>query len=265
MKRMLVVVALLLSVGAAFAQGSDPILNPASATAAQGTAVPESATSPNEGYGPGFQQTWYAGTGFNPIDPTKPWYYQQWLYYAKTTGSGIGIFAVPIELPNGALLSDFCAYLYDNDGSNDATIFLYKYTYNIATNGNSATLLASVGTSGSPGYYNACVVVSPAETIEHNTGDYRNSYITTAWMPTSADVRFRAIRLDWQRQVSPAPATATFGDVPTNHWAFRFVEALYASGITAGCGGGNFCPDQPLTRAQMAVFLSAALGLHFPN
>ena len=27
------------------------------------------------------------------------------------------------------------------------------------------------------------------------------------------------------------------------------------AGITAGCGGGNFCPDSPVSRAQMAVFL----------
>ena len=29
------------------------------------------------------------------------------------------------------------------------------------------------------------------------------------------------------------------------------------------CGGGNFCPDAPLTSGQMAVFLSLGLGLHF--
>jgi hypothetical protein len=52
--------------------------------------------------------------------------------------------------------------------------------------------------------------------------------------------------------------------VPTNDSAFQFVEALVASGITVGCGGGNYCPDAPLTRRQMAVFLSKALGLHWP-
>jgi hypothetical protein len=44
----------------------------------------------------------------------------------------------------------------------------------------------------------------------------------------------------------------------------QFVEALVASGITAGCGNGNFCPDAPSTRRQMAVFLTEALGLHRP-
>jgi beta-N-acetylhexosaminidase len=55
----------------------------------------------------------------------------------------------------------------------------------------------------------------------------------------------------------------TFSDVPTSHPLFRFVEARARSGITSGCGAGNFCPDAPLTRGQMAVFLSLGLGLHF--
>jgi hypothetical protein len=65
----------------------------------------------------------------------------------------------------------------------------------------------------------------------------------------------------WQYQVSPAPGTATFGDVPTSNPFFQYVEALSASGITGGCGGGNFCPDQPVLRKQMATFLAKALGL----
>ena len=67
------------------------------------------------------------------------------------------------------------------------------------------------------------------------------------------------------RQVSPAPATATFTDVPVGHPQRQFIEALVAAGITGGCGAGAYCPDAPLTRGQMAVFLAVALGLHFPN
>jgi hypothetical protein len=73
------------------------------------------------------------------------------------------------------------------------------------------------------------------------------------------------VEIWWRRVVSDPPATATFGDVPTSHPFFQFVEALSKSGVTAGCAGGNFCPDAPLTRGQMAVFLSKALGLHWPN
>ena len=76
--------------------------------------------------------------------------------------------------------------------------------------------------------------------------------------------RFGFAEIRWRRTVSPPPAFATFGDVPTGHPFFQYVEALYDSGITAGCGSGNYCPDAPLTRGQMAVFLSKALGLHWP-
>ena len=43
-----------------------------------------------------------------------------------------------------------------------------------------------------------------------------------------------AVRLYYRLRVSPAPAAATFSDVPTSHGFFRFVEALAASGITGG-------------------------------
>jgi uncharacterized protein YkwD len=42
------------------------------------------------------------------------------------------------------------------------------------------------------------------------------------------------------------------------------IEKLYASGITQGCNpptNNRFCPDDPVTRGQMAAFLSRALAL----
>jgi len=51
-----------------------------------------------------------------------------------------------------------------------------------------------------------------------------------------------------------------FNDVPLDYWASSFIETLSANGITAGCGGGNYCPEDAVTRAQMAVFLER--GIH---
>lgn len=76
---------------------------------------------------------------------------------------------------------------------------------------------------------------------------------------------FGYVEVWWRRSVSDPPAAPTFGDVPNGHPFYQFVEALAASGITGGCGAGSFCPDAPLTRGQMAVFLSKALGLHWPE
>lgn len=75
---------------------------------------------------------------------------------------------------------------------------------------------------------------------------------------------FSWVEIWWKRVVSPAPASPTFNDVPPSDPYFQFVEALAAAGITGGCGGGNYCPNNPVTRGQMAVFLSKALGLHWP-
>ncbi|MEX2423129.1 MAG: S-layer homology domain-containing protein [Acidimicrobiia bacterium] len=39
------------------------------------------------------------------------------------------------------------------------------------------------------------------------------------------------------------------------------ISSLQAAGITLGCGPGLYCPDAPVTRAEMAMFLTRALGL----
>ena len=56
-------------------------------------------------------------------------------------------------------------------------------------------------------------------------------------------------------------ATTGFGDVPLDATYAPWVKQLAAEGITAGCGGGNFCPLQNVNRAQMATFLVRAFGL----
>jgi glucose/arabinose dehydrogenase len=58
---------------------------------------------------------------------------------------------------------------------------------------------------------------------------------------------------------TPPPATGTvFNDVPANSFAAAWIEQLAAEGITGGCGNGNYCPNDPVTREQMAAFLLAA-------
>jgi hypothetical protein len=71
------------------------------------------------------------------------------------------------------------------------------------------------------------------------------------------------VEIYWRRRVSDPPPVPTFGDVPTSHPFYPFIEALAGSGITGGCGGGKYCPEKPLTRGQMAVFLAKALGLQW--
>jgi hypothetical protein len=46
-----------------------------------------------------------------------------------------------------------------------------------------------------------------------------------------------------------------FADVPCTDPFAPWINALAAEGVTAGCGGGNYCPSSPVTRGQMPVFL----------
>ncbi len=54
---------------------------------------------------------------------------------------------------------------------------------------------------------------------------------------------------------TPPPCTGVFLDVPCSSNFAPWIEAMAAEGITGGCGGGNFCPLNPVRRDQMAVFL----------
>ncbi len=47
-------------------------------------------------------------------------------------------------------------------------------------------------------------------------------------------------------------------DVPPSNPFHDDIVTVAQAGITAGCGGGNYCPIAPVTRAQMAVFLLKA-------
>jgi hypothetical protein len=49
-----------------------------------------------------------------------------------------------------------------------------------------------------------------------------------------------------------------FNDVPASNGFFKFIQKLADLGITSGCGSSDFCPDELVTRGQMAVLLMAA-------
>jgi hypothetical protein len=54
----------------------------------------------------------------------------------------------------------------------------------------------------------------------------------------------------------PPPAKGVFADVPASDPFAPWIEELASRGITAGCGGGNYCPGLATNRGQMAVFLT---------
>jgi hypothetical protein len=184
-------------------------------------------------------------------------------------------YVAQLTLPHGAAVERLYGVVADDDP--DGYVSLEFYGYEAGLSGPpTRTKLAGgdTATGGTPGITSIELLLDPPVVVREWTdidGDGLSdvaSYVLTVGCYNPSDVnllRFWGVLVTWSRTVSPAPSTATFGDVPTGHAFFQFVEALANAGITGGCGGGNYCPNSPLTRGQMAVFLSTALGLHWPN
>jgi Tol biopolymer transport system component len=60
--------------------------------------------------------------------------------------------------------------------------------------------------------------------------------------------------------VPPGPSEPTFSDVPTDFWAYRYIEFIAERGIAEGFPDGAFQPGLEVTRAQMAVFLARVVA-----
>ncbi len=187
-------------------------------------------------------------------------YYSLGRSFGVYSVGGTGFYAAVAHVPSGALVTylelDYC----DTNPAGDVSLILYRCNY-LGTDCHSMSSLSSA--SGATG----CHVMTDDLTSQGFTMDNNASELVLDAATSGGDDRTMlcGVYIGYGLQISPAPATATFTDVPLSHPYFRAIEALAKSGITGGCGGGNFCPNQNVTRGEMAAFLARALGLHFPN
>jgi len=210
-----------------------------------------------ESFGTNSQTTWISAADFTPFNSSTTYVYSGAGYRSLTAGSSMD---AGIRLPSGALLISATLFYFDDDGVRDPDFQIFRFE-----NPDSATTLCDLTPPGGrPGYDDSD---SGCDFIDETIDNLDNTYVARVVLNGAAgdDLRFKGVRLEWSRQISPAPATATFDDVPLGSFGFKQIEALVDSGITGGCGGDNFCPDDTLTRAQMAVFLAKALGLYFQD
>jgi plastocyanin len=173
--------------------------------------------------------------------------------YHRTSTSGIERWIAGVRLPSGAAITGLEMSACDASGS--TSVMLSEC---IDPSG-ACTVLGTVMAPAIPtcGFFSV-----PVSGV--NVDNLGKSYVVEAEVTAGAG-SLRAVRVFHRKSVSPAPATARFGDMPTTDPRFRFVEALAAAGITGGCGPGAYCPEAAVTRGQMAVFLAVALGLYWPN
>ncbi len=180
-------------------------------------------------------------------------------------------------VPNGALIEEVRFYIQDTSNVVDMNFGGYLCrTWIDSTGQNPGSNVCPVVVTSFLNPGDTVLTASPGTTLRYQFDVGSNGTLdAVSWIvgaefgingQTAYDgsVRLRSVEILYRRQISPAPASATFNDVGTGDFGFQHIEALAASGITAGCGGGNFCPTASLTRAQMAVFLANALGLHWP-
>ena len=207
-------------------------------------------------------------SAFTPRHPTATLDYTT---ATEVTGNITGFaYWAPVNLPEGAIIDYLDLYGCDTNATSHMTVYLSGYG---GSGGSSNPGLSdfffvqstqiSTPASGC-GYW---VKGAPASFKINNNAEYASGYqyaLNLAFGVANSTNRFRAVDIWWRRQVSPAPATASFTDVPTSYWAFQWIEALKASGITGGVTPTTYEPESPVTRAQMAVFLAKALGLHWP-
>jgi hypothetical protein len=197
-------------------------------------------------------------------------------YLYNSVDGAFSYYLSPLPLPEGASITQICLYANDSDPGAFEYAQVYLSAIKLVPGGESPATLtipgSSVLSSSDIGYGYYCTdpfsytlrgrIDVDGDGNLDSAVHYLSLYLPDASQNT---LGFGGVRITWKRQVSPPPATPTFGDVPASDLAFQYIEALAASGITAGCSATNYCPDANLTRRQMAVFLAKPLGLHWTD
>jgi len=96
------------------------------------------------------------------------------------------------------------------------------------------------------------------ETIFHNgitLGCGNGSYCPESSVTRAEMALFLLRSKHGSAWVPPAATGTVFSDVPIDHWAGAYIEALAAEGITLGCAANRYCPQDLVSRAEMALFL----------
>jgi len=222
---------------------------------AGGAALASETTSPAIPTTPGLTYKMYDSGHFSRFNSDTQFEY---ILGGLTVTAGTLKFRQTLDLPGGASVEEITLFFVDNGPDTISFVFT-----SVPADGLAGTLHGGADTTGiqTDGILSVTATGSPLTTIDNSQRLYR---IEMDLPSPSSEYRLYALRVGYRLQVSAPPVTPTFNDVPVSDSAFQFIEALAASGITAGCGGGNFCPDATLTRRQMAVFLAKGLGLSFP-
>ena len=189
----------------------------------------------------------------------------------STTADGAGFYSFPVSYGwSGTVTPSKTNYTftpvsrnYTNLVSNQ-TVQDYTATANVPT----------FAISGNAGVAGATLTYTGGYVIADGSGFYTFT-VLTGWSgtvtPSLSGYTFAPPLRTYTNVVSNQTAqdytavlAVAFADVPDTYWAWDWIERLYNAGLTTGCSVSPllYCPDDSLTRAQLAVFLER--GLHGP-
>lgn len=228
-----------------------------------GTAVPES-------HGASVNCSVLAVSDLTPVEHDDYVHMAAPGYIKAATESVLVHSALHLEV--GVLVDRVCARVYDADSNKELVVLMGAFESAEGTAPPVAIPMVAMGTgvAEKPGYTLLCTELDPPVQVRtrgdlnHDGIESTLQYWVGALIP-GCEIMQGPIMVSWHRPVSPPPEVARFPDVPKTHRYFRWIEALAASGVTSGCGGGLYCPEDPITRGEVAVYLSTALSLHWPN
>jgi S-layer homology domain len=198
-------------------------------------------------------------------------------YFINENPGTYSYYLAPLALPEGASIEKVCLFANDSDTAEFGYVQAYLVAYKLVpSDGTPAAYLipgaSVISSADNIGYQYQCsdpvnYTLRSSVDVDGDQDPDSIVYYLEVYLPYPSQnaLSFGGAQITWHRQVSAPPAMPSFDDVPDTHLFFPFIEALKASGITGGCGEDIFCPDAPLTRGQMAVFLAKALGLHWAN
>ena len=203
--------------------------------------------------------TTVSAIGFYPetnVGASSPYYYTSGSKGRYGAPGAVTEFFAPLDLPGGAVI-DFI-------GLNSNTDTPFAFSAEVLQRNSDGTLQSLASVLSTAHGWDTDFNPGPLGAVW--TGQEGQALLIHVEQASNPNLEFFGwVEIWWKRSISPAPFTATFTDVPPVDPGFQYIEALVASGITGGCGGGMYCPDNPVTRRQMAIFLAKALGLHWPG
>ncbi len=201
-----------------------------------------------------------------------------WVWSAGTHSTTSG--ACPPCTPDGLWDSDThsAPFTYSHQFSSAGTFAYYcnvhdtlmKGTVVVTDVGSAPTVTSLDPTSGPADTTNpftitgtnfgtgAIVTVGGANASGENVTDATTMTATTPVLTPGVLNDVVVTNTDMQSGTLTAGWMADFLDVPQSDPFHQYVETIFRNGVTAGCSGGNYCRNAPVSRAQMAVFLLKA-------